>query len=219
MLFDSAKREITFKIVYYGPPSSGKTANLQALHELLGSNLAGNLTVLNAGVDQTLFFDMLPITLMVGNGYSVQLKLFSVPGHAIHAATRRVVLTGADAVVFVADSQVSMTKVNAEYWHGMRRYLKENGVDPAALPTALQFNKRDLPDVRSDDELRVVARQGTEPVFKTVAIRGEGVVETLRGVLEVLFSMVNSRYDFARKFKIDLKSLLNTVSTGATTLA
>ncbi len=211
MQVDIARREIGLKVVYYGPALSGKTTNLQALHRLLGSDLTGHLTTLNTADDRTLFFDLLPVVLNTSGTYRIKLKLYTVPGQVIHAATRRVVLAGADGVVFVADSQVSESKANNEYWHGMRHYLAESGIDPDHIPVVIQFNKRDLPRVRSDAELEDARKKGREPIYKAVAVQGEGVVETLHGLLAETFADLNRRYDFDRKFRIESAGVLATI--------
>ncbi|MBN1960453.1 MAG: GTPase domain-containing protein [Deltaproteobacteria bacterium] len=211
MQFNVAQREIILKLVYYGPPLSGKTTNLMQLHKLLGSDLTGHLTTLNTADDRTLFFDLLPVVLQSETGHRIKLKLFTVPGQVIHAATRRIVLAGADAVAFIADSQLSEAKTNNEYWHGMRQYLADSGIDPDTVPRVVQFNKRDKADIRSDAELETVRRQGKEPIFKAVAIRGEGVIETLHGLLTETFASLNQRYDFENKFSVSIKSLLSTL--------
>jgi signal recognition particle receptor subunit beta len=199
--FNSAQREITIKLVYYGPPLSGKTSNLQSIHKILDEKNRGRLTVLDTSDDRTLFFDLLPVTTRLSSGYSIKLKLFTVPGQVIHAATRRVVLAGADGVVFVADSQRTMSRANNEFWKGMRQYLRDNGIDPQTIPAVIQFNKRDLEGIRTDDELEQIRRRGNEPVYTAVAIRGEGVLETLNGLLELVFADLDRRYDFNRKFQ------------------
>jgi mutual gliding-motility protein MglA len=209
--FNSALREITIKLVYYGPPLSGKTTNLQAVHELLNADNAGRLTILDTADDRTLFFDLLPVTTLLGNGYTVKLKLFTVPGQVIHAATRRIVLAGADGVVFVADSQKSQSRMNNDFWHGMRTYLKENGIDPDTIPIVVQFNKRDLPDTRTDDELNEVRRRGKEPLFTAVAIRREGVLETLYGLLELVFKDMNQRYEFEKRFGFSAEDFFSSI--------
>ena len=211
MQFNSAQREITIKLVYYGPPLSGKTTNLQAVHKQLNADNAGRLTVLDTADDRTLFFDLLPVTTQIGNGYTVKLKLFTVPGQVIHAATRRIVLAGADGVAFVADSQKSQSRMNNDFWHGMRTYQKENGIDPESIPIVIQFNKRDLPDVRTDAELEEVRRRGNEPVFTAVAIRGEGVLETLYGLLELVFKDMNKRYDFEKRFGFSAEDFFTSI--------
>jgi mutual gliding-motility protein MglA len=200
--FNVQQREIVLKVVYYGPPLCGKTSNLQALHKLLDPKCTGHMTVLNTADDRTLFFDLLPVFVTTDNGYRLKLKLFTVPGQVIHAATRRIVLGGADGVVFVADSQASEVKVNNEFWHGMRRYLEESGVDPETVPLVIQFNKRDLPNVRTKEDIDKLRKAGPEPVFEAVAVRGEGVVETLHGLLMLMFQNLNTRYDFQNKFHI-----------------
>ncbi len=211
MHFNVTQREIILKVVYYGPPLSGKTTNLQALHERLNPEHRGHLTVLDTADDRTLFFDLLPIVMQSASGYHLKLKLYTVPGQVIHAATRRIVLSGADAVAFIADSQRSESKANNEYWHGMRRYMKESGLDPDDIPTVIQFNKRDLPEIRSDAELQDIRNKGNEPVFSAVAIRGEGVIETLHGLLVLMFAHLNRRYDFENKFKISSLEFLKAV--------
>jgi len=200
--FRVAQREIVLKVVYYGPPLSGKTSNLQALHRLLGERACGHLTTLDTADDRTLFFDLLPVIVVAESGYQLKLKLFTVPGQVIHAATRRLVLSGADGVVFVADSQLEEARANNEYWHGMQHYMEETGLDPTAIPTVIQFNKRDLPNIRTDAELAQLREKSPDPIFEAVAVQGDGVLETLQGLLELLFSDLDTRYDFATKFNL-----------------
>jgi signal recognition particle receptor subunit beta len=209
--FNVAQREIVLKLVYYGPPLSGKTTNLQAIHRLLGPDLTGHLTTLNTADDRTLFFDLLPVVFQSSAGYRIKLKLFTVPGQVIHAATRRLVLAGADGVAFIADSQVSEARANNEYWHGMRRYLTETGIDPDHIPLVIQFNKRDLPNIRTEQELEQVRERGREPIFKAVAIRGTGVVETLHGLMGLTLAELNKRYQFDEKFKLSSEGMLSTL--------
>lgn len=211
MQFNTAQREIVLKVVYYGPPLSGKTSNLQALHRLLRPESCGRLTTLDTANDRTLFFDVLPVTMNTRSGYRLKLKLFTVPGQVIHAATRRLVLSGADAVVFVADSQRTESQLNNEFWRGMRRFLNENGLDADSIPVVIQFNKRDLPNARTNDELIEVARKGREPVFPAVAVRGDGVLDTLYGLLELLFVDLDRRYSFIQRFNITATEFLHAV--------
>ena len=157
------------------------------------------------------FLICLPLTLCSDAGYQIKLKLFTVPGQVIHAATRRVVLAGADGVVFIADSQVSESRVNNEYWHGMQAYLKDSGIDPATIPTVIQFNKRDLPDVRTAEELLIIRTRTDRPLYEAVAVRDEGVIETLQGLLGQLFEDLNRRYDFERKFGIDASDFISSL--------
>lgn len=213
MQFNTTQRELTLKIVYYGPALSGKTSNLQALHSLLDPESRGRLTTLDTKGDRTLFFDLLPVQFVTKSGIKVKIKLFTVPGQVIHEATRRIVLQGADAVVFVADSQRSATQTNNESFRNMHQNLRANGLDPDNIPTVVQFNKRDLADIRSDEELAEFARRGREPVYRAVAIRAEGVAETLQGVLQELWRTLEEQHQFSRKFSVTQKEFIGGIFT------
>ncbi|HJL29691.1 MAG TPA: gliding motility protein, partial [Polyangiaceae bacterium LLY-WYZ-15_(1-7)] len=176
MQIDFQARELTVKLVYYGPALSGKTTNLQAIHKLVTPDTAGRLMTLETRDDRTLFFDLLPLTFSSGSGIQVRFKLFTVPGQVIHNATRRLVLQGADGTAFIADSQVAETRANQQAFLNMQENLRENGLDPTSHPLVIQFNKRDLPGIRTDEEIDRLAERGSEPVFKAVAIRGVGVI-------------------------------------------
>lgn len=199
MQLDFKARELTLKLVYYGPALSGKTTNLSALHQLVGQDVAGRLMTLETKDDRTLFFDLLPLTIDASGGASVRVKLFTVPGQVIHNATRRLVLSGADGVAFVADSQRSETKANAASFQNLRQNLTEAGIDPASMPLVIQFNKRDLPDIRTDAEIDALAERGREPVFKAIAVRGVGVLETLLGLLEVTWQRIEDEHRLSDK--------------------
>jgi len=196
------QREITLKIVYYGPALSGKTTNLQVIHQVLDPDSRGRLMVLDTSDDRTLFFDLMPVFFKTRSGFTVKVKIFTVPGQVMHNSTRRVVLQGADGVAFVADSQKSLSKSNNESWRDMANNLKMNGLDINELPMVIQFNKRDLPEVRSDEEIAEVGRKGREPVFKAIAIRGEGVMETLEGILRLTWRSLNSKYGLEEKLQV-----------------
>jgi len=205
---DFTSRELTVKLVYYGPALSGKTTNLQAIHRLVAPDVRGRLMTLETRDDRTLFFDLLPLTVQAGCGISVRVKLFTVPGQVIHDATRRLVLQGADGVAFIADSQRSETRANSTSFVNLRQNLSENGIEPASMPLVIQFNKRDLADVRSDDEIDALATRGREPVFKAVAIRGTGVVETLMGLLRITWQRLESEHQLSEKLGLHPAPLL-----------
>ena len=150
MQLDFSSRELTIKLVYYGPALSGKTTNLQALHAASTPDTTGRLMTLETRDDRTLFFDLLPLTFGSERGLSIRLKVFTVPGQVIHSSTRRLVLQGADGVAFIADSRVAETENNAEAFRDLRENLKQNGINPKQIPLVLQFNKRDLPGVRAE---------------------------------------------------------------------
>ncbi len=204
-------RELTIKVVYYGPALSGKTTNLQALHDKVAADVRGRLLTVDTKDDRTLFFDMLPVGFKSATGLKVKLKLYTVPGQVMHASTRRLVLQGADAIVFVADSQRSQAPLNNDAWRHMVEDLKQNGLDPDTIPTVIQFNKRDLPDARTDAELAEIQKKGREPIFKAIAVRGEGVVETLRGLLGVTYDELDSKYDLAGKFGLPKEEFLGRI--------
>lgn len=199
MQLDFKAKELTVKLVYYGPALSGKTTNLQSIHELVSAESRGRLMTLETKDDRTLFFDLLPLTLQAGRGVQVRIKLFTVPGQVIHNATRRLVLSGADGVAFIADSQRSETKANAAAFVNLRQNLVDNGIDPARMPLVIQFNKRDMPEIRTDAEIDELARKGKEPVYKAVALRGQGVLETLLGLLEATWKNIEREHQLSEK--------------------
>ena len=209
--FNHAQREITLKVVYYGPALSGKTTNLQMIHQFLDAQSRGRLMSLDTADDRTLFFDLLPVFFKSKTGFKVKIKLYTVPGQIMHTSTRRIVLSGADGVVFVADSQRSEAKANNEAWKSMMENFKENGLDPEVTPIAIQFNKRDMPDIRTDAELDQLKQNSREPVFKAVAIRGTGVLETLFALLKLTYRSLNTRHDFEGKFGLSEAEFLRAI--------
>lgn len=211
MQLDFAARELTLKLVYYGPALSGKTTNLQALHDVSAADAAGRLMTLETRDDRTLFFDLLPLSFEGSNGLKVRIKVFTVPGQVIHASTRRLVLQGADGVAFVADSRASATESNAESFRDLRENLKQNGFSIKSLPLVIQFNKRDLPNARSAAEIEEQACQGKEPVYLAIATRGDGVVETLIGLLDLTLEVLDDKHQLDRKLGLDRGRLLQQV--------
>ena len=204
-----AEREITVKVVYYGPALSGKTTNLQQLHALIDKDARGKMLTLDTADDRTLYFDFLPIQFGTQNGFSVKIKVFTVPGQVMHKSTRKVVLAGADAVVFVADSQRSAASANAYSWRDMEANLKSNGIDFEKIPKVVQFNKRDLPDVKPLREIKEA--WGDAATYPAAAIRGEGVIETFRELLSRLYRSIDERYDFGSKFGVSEEDFLKGV--------
>ena len=203
------EREITVKVVYYGPALSGKTTNLQQLHELIASEARGKMVTLDTADDRTLYFDFLPIHFGTQNGFSIKIKLFTVPGQVMHKSTRKVVLSGADAVAFIADSQRSSASANAYSWRDMEANLKSNGIDFDRIPKVVQFNKRDLTDVKPLSDIK--KSWGDIPTFPAVAIRGEGVIETFRELLRGVYRDLDQRHHFGEKFGISENDFLKGV--------
>jgi signal recognition particle receptor subunit beta len=180
-------RELAVKVVYYGPALSGKTTNLQALFQKIDPKVRGRLMTLDTKDDRTLFFDMMPVFFRTRAGVKVKLKLYTVPGQVMHESTRRIVLQGTDAVAFVADSRRSEAASTLAYWNNMLKNLEANGLDFRSMPIVVQMNKRDLPDARGDAELADLRSVIQPPMIPAVAIRGEGVVETLYAVLQLCY--------------------------------
>ncbi|HUK65626.1 MAG TPA: MglA protein [Anaeromyxobacteraceae bacterium] len=206
---NSETREVALKVVYYGPALSGKTTNLQALFQKIDPSVRGRLMTLDTRDDRTLFFDMMPVFFRSASGIKVKLKLYTVPGQVMHESTRRIVLQGTDAVVFVADARRAETASTYAYWVNMLKNLEANGLDPRALPIVVQLNKRDLPDLRTDEELKDLT-QMVKPVFMpAVAIRGEGVLETLHALLVLLYRALDSRVGFERNFHITEREFIS----------
>ena len=206
-------REIAIKLVYYGPALSGKTTNLRALHQLTHEESRGRLMTLETKDDRTLFFDVLPLTLRAENsrpstGMTLRIKVFTVPGQVLHSSTRRLVLQGADGVAFIADSQKSETEHNAASFLDMRQNLQALGLNLKQLPLVIQFNKRDLDRVRSDEEIGLLASRGREPVFKASAVEGKGVLETFFGLLHVTWAKLDGEHKLAQMLGIESDALL-----------
>jgi signal recognition particle receptor subunit beta len=196
---DFGTREVAVKLVYYGPALSGKTTNLQALHERMGPEARGRLMTLDTRDDRTLFFDLLPLTVRSRDGTgALRVKLFTVPGQPIHSQTRKMVLQGADGVAFIADSQTSETQHNAAAFLDLRDNLRDHGVEMPRVPLVIQFNKRDLPSTRPHAEIAELARRGREPVYEAVATRGEGVVDTLIGLLDLTWRTLEATHGVSK---------------------
>jgi hypothetical protein len=204
-----ASKEITLKVVYYGPALSGKTTNLQQLHAMMDPESRSKMLTLDTKDDRTLYFDFLPVEFSTAGGFSVKMKLFTVPGQVMHKSTRKVVLAGADAVAFIADSQRSSASANAYSWRDMEANLKTNGIDFEALPKVVQFNKRDFPDVKPLSEIK--EQWGDIATFPAVAVRGEGVYETFRELMRVLYRSLDDKHDFSTKFSVSEEDFLKGV--------
>src|SRR3990167_5143085 len=153
VLFNYATKEITLKVVYYGPGLCGKTTNLQNIHQKLNPQTRGKLISLATETDRTLFFDFLPMELGMIRGFRVRFQLYTVPGQVYYNATRKLVLKGADGVIFVADSQKEMMERNVEAFQNLKENLRINSLDPATIPLVLQYNKRDLDNLSSIEEM------------------------------------------------------------------
>jgi signal recognition particle receptor subunit beta len=209
---DFQHREITVKLVYYGPAMSGKTTNLQALHARLDPRRRGRLLTLDTQEDRTLYFDLLPLAFRSTTGVTCKVKLFTVPGQVIHNTTRRVVLQNCDGIVFVADSQLAETKNNNDSFNNLRANLKENRLDTENIPIVIQFNKRDLPRVRSDEDLAKLATKGKEPLFPAIATKGDGVVETFLGLCASTWDSLERRIGLGSRHGVARNEMLDALA-------
>jgi len=182
VFFSPATKEITAKIVFCGPGMCGKTTNLQKVHELMQPQMRSDLVSVATETDRTIYFDFLPLQLGKIAGFDFAVRTFTVPGQPYYAETRKMVLQGADGVVFVADSQRYMLDQNKDSLADLKRNLKANGLDYRTIPLILQYNKRDLPDILPIADLDAALNDRQSQTFPAAAIRGAGVVETLRAV-------------------------------------
>jgi mutual gliding-motility protein MglA len=209
--FNEESREIAVKVVYYGPALSGKTTNLQSLFQKIDARVRGRLMTLDTKDDRTLFFDMMPVFFRTSSGVKVKLKLYTVPGQVMHESTRRIVLQGTDAVAFVADSRRGETASTLAYWNNMLKNLEANGLDYRSLPIVIQLNKRDLPDARGDGDLDDLRRVIQPPILTAVAIRGEGVVETLYAVLQRCYRSLDRQFGLGSNWQIPEQEFLGQI--------
>jgi signal recognition particle receptor subunit beta len=208
--FNTAQRELTLKIVYYGPGLSGKTTNLRALYQRIQPQLRGHLMTLDTADDRTLFFDTLPLVFRAGN-LKVKIKLFTVPGQVMHNSTRRIVLQGADAIAFIADSQPAKRQENYKYWMNMVENLKMNGLSIDNLPNVVQWNKKDLGDASTLEAIAKMRDEGKQPVFEAIAVRGEGVVETFLSLVDLTFEQIDRVYLLGEKLGLTRHSFVEEV--------
>jgi signal recognition particle receptor subunit beta len=194
VLFNYSTKELTAKVVYYGPGLCGKTTNLQWIHEKLPIKNKGKMLSLATETDRTLFFDFLPIEIGSIRGMKTRIQLYTVPGQVFYNATRRMVLKGADAVVFVCDSQEAMLDANLESFENMRQNLEANEIDPDEIPIVLQYNKRDLPNALPIEILNERMNPQNYPFAEAIAVTGAGVEDTLKAVTKLVFKSLSAKY-------------------------
>ena len=181
-----ASREINCKIVYYGPGLCGKTTNLQLVYQKTAPEAKGKMISLATETERTLFFDFLPLALGEIRGFKTRFHLYTVPGQVFYDASRKLILKGVDGVVFVADSQEERLDANIESMENLKDNLEEQGYQLEKLPFVIQYNKRDLPNVTTVDELRNLLNPDSVPDFEACATTGEGVFETLKAVAKLI---------------------------------
>jgi signal recognition particle receptor subunit beta len=188
-------REINFKVVYYGPGLSGKTTNIKTIYEKVKADNKGKLVSLATETERTLFFDFFPLDLGTIKGYKVKFHLYTVPGQIYYSSSRKLIMKGVDGIVFVADSQRERFEANIESLQDMLDNLKEYNIEFETMPYVLQLNKRDLPNITPANELIKALRKKNEPVVEAMALKGDGVVETLKSISKLIM------IDVKRKLK------------------
>ncbi|MBQ9226365.1 MAG: GTPase domain-containing protein [Fibrobacter sp.] len=194
-----ATREISCKVVYYGPGLSGKTTNLQVIHQKMPSDKRTDMVSLATEGDRTLFFDFLPLNLGDIKGFKTRFQLYTVPGQVYYNSTRKLVLRGVDGIVFVADSQRSRQAENLESLQNLRQNLQDYGMDLDDMPFVLQYNKRDMENVFTLEEMNAELNLRNVPFFPATAHNGKGVVTTLKTIAMLVIEKFNVKQGFLRK--------------------
>ena len=198
----SDDKKMIVKLVYYGPALSGKTTNLMRLHDMLEAGHCGELMSFETKGDRTLFFDLLPLVVHSESGFCVKLKLFTVPGQVAHDATRKAVLSRADGVVFVADSQTSQALNNFQSFDNLEKNAGRVGLDFDRLPLVVQFNKRDLADIVGEQETLERWQPTGLPIIFSSALQGSGVRQTFEVLLQATYRYLDEHYDLNRRHGI-----------------
>jgi hypothetical protein len=190
-MINYASREINCKLVYYGPGLGGKTTNLEYVYNKINPDTRGKLISLATEQERTLFFDFLPVDLGSIRGFKTRFHLYTVPGQVYYNASRRLILKGVDGIVFVADSQAERMDANIAAMENLYENLADYGYDPQKLPIVLQWNKRDLPNAVPLEELQAQLNPTALPVFEAVAVDGQGVFDTLKGVSKQVLKLLS----------------------------
>lgn len=212
--WDRQKKLLSLKIVFYGPALSGKTTNLIALHDLLQPELKGDMQVLETKNDRTLFFDLLPLGIRLDDGTLIKLKLYTVPGQVIHNSTRKAVLSRADGIVFVADSQLNQSENNAESFNNLMENTRLLGLDLDNLPLVVQFNKRDLANIVSIEELETRWSKSPWQLFYAAAINQKGVIEMFSELINLVYCALEKEYsnELSKKYQLSRTSFLQQIT-------
>jgi signal recognition particle receptor subunit beta len=206
--YDERLKRLTIKIVFYGPALSGKTTNLIRLHDMLSPQLKGEMMMLETDGDRTLFFDLLPLGFTAPSGLLVKFKLYTVPGQVNHDSTRKAVLSRTDGVIFVADSQRNQSVNNGASFENLMANVPLVGLDIRTLPIAVQFNKRDLPDILSEEEIRARWSKAPWPLHFATALEGSGVKETFAGLLTQVHAVLDDRFNLSKEHGLSSEAFI-----------
>lgn len=204
VLINKAINEVTVKLVYYGPGLCGKTTNLERIYGNPKLENKGKMISMATETDRTLFFDFMPLELGTVGGQKVRVQLYTVPGQVFYDATRKLVLRGADGVVFVADSQPSMRESNLQSLENLRTNLRLNRLDPEKVALVFQYNKRDLPNADKVDDMTAYLKPGNAPVIEAAALNNIGVTATLRAAIARILENLKGNIDTSLKEQPEL---------------
>lgn len=208
---DANTNKLTVKLVYYGPALSGKTTNLMRLHDTLNPNHCGDFMAFETKGDRTLFFDFLPLLVKAASGLKIKIKLFTVPGQVAHDATRKAVLSRADGVIFVADSQENQAVSNFESFDNLEKNAGRVGLDFLNLPLVIQFNKRDLKNIISEDEIRDRWAPAALPLVFSSAMYSQGVRETFTLALKAIFQSLDTKLNLTDQYGLTQAQFLSVI--------
>lgn len=197
MLINHTSKQVTAKIVYYGTGLGGKTTNLQYIFSVTNPRTRGELVSMETEIERTLFFDLLPINVGLLKGYQTKFQLYTVPGQVFYDSTRRLVLKGADGIVFVADSQELMEQANLESFENLKSNLIFHNQSIEGMPLVFQYNKRDLKNILSLEKLNDGLNYLHQPYFEAVACNGRGVIETLRAISSLTLVKIKEALEHA----------------------
>lgn len=200
--YDELENKMVIKLVYYGPGLSGKTTNLLQLHDILDIKGRGALMSLDTKDDRTVFFDLLPFYFVTPSGLKIKVKVYTVPGQVRHDSTRKAVLARADGVAFIADSQTQEAQNNFESFQNLEKNLSFVGIDIEKVPLVIQFNKRDLDDIVSEDEIRKTWAPTGISIFMASALNNVGVIEMFSKLLELTYDHLDRRYSLNTLHKV-----------------
>jgi len=209
--FDPTTKKLIAKLVYYGPALSGKTTNLMRLHDMLDPKNCGDFMAFETKGDRTLFFDFLPLLIKGADGLRAKIKLYTVPGQVAHDATRKAVLSRADGVVFVADSQRHQAMSNFESFENLEKNAGRVGLDFESMPLVIQFNKRDIKEIVSENEVRSRWEPTELPLVFGSALHGRGVRQTFVLALKKVFTALDRRYELSSRYALTEELFLSVV--------
>lgn len=212
---DERLNRLTVKLVFYGPALSGKTTNLTRLHDLLAPELIGDMMTLETEGDRTLFFDLLPLGFTAPSGLLVKFKLFTVPGQVAHDGTRKAVLSRTDGVVFVADSQRNQAVNNGSAFENLISNAPLVGLDLATLPLVVQFNKRDLRDILTEDEINARWSSAPWPLTFASALEGSGVLDTFNTLLGRVYANLDTQFALGTTHGLTRQAFITAVGGSA----